>query len=79
MLPHFKEWTRLLFATALCCSTLGALAEAPTSDFREPIRASQDTYPPKSKDRHEEELCIVKFMVTAEGNVEDATLNRGLR
>jgi TonB family protein len=39
-----------------------------------PLTLGQDYYPPESRRRHEEGVCVVKITVTAEGNVEGPTL-----
>jgi outer membrane biosynthesis protein TonB len=39
-----------------------------------PLSLGQDYYPPESRRRHEEGVCVVKITVTAQGDIEDPTL-----
>jgi TonB family protein len=39
-----------------------------------PLSLGQDYYPPESRRRHEEGVCVVKITVAAQGDIEDPTL-----
>jgi TonB family protein len=58
----------LVCAIVFCGWILVALADP------KPLSLGQDYYPPESRRRHEEGVCVVKITVTAEGNIEDPTL-----
>ena len=58
----------LAYAAVICSWILVAMADP------KPLSLGQDYYPPESRRRHEEGVCVVKITVMAQGDVEDPTL-----
>jgi TonB family protein len=67
-MPIRSNLAFLAYAAVICSWILVAMADP------KPLSLGQDYYPPESRRRHEEGVCVVKITVTAQGDIEDPTL-----